>query len=228
MARVRHVFTGERLTSLRVCLGDKFDQLLPILERTARDYYHDSPVKKEHHARANRHADAAQRLNRASTELDQILKEIPSLVSEAHSLEFVPSDRVSLLPGLPLKPGHTFHDFLSQRPTLQAALSARVSLQVLKRDAQLWRKNAKAAARRKPGRKIGNRILLAAWVGHMLRQVGLKLSTHPNDVWAQAFSVMCDTVRIDSLPTDVGRDLRKAFKIIQADDQRTAESPTSR
>ena len=228
MAQVRHVFTDERLASLRGCLGDKFDQLLPILERTARDYRHDSPVKEEYYARANQHAEAAQRLNRASAELDQILKGIAPLVTEAHSLEFVPSDRVSLLPGLPLKPGNTFHDFLSVRPTLQAALSARVVLRSLKRDAQLWRKNAKAAARKKPGRKIGDRIVLAAWVGLKLRQVGFKLSTHPSDVWAQAFSVMCDTVRIDSPPTDVGRDLRKAFKIIQADDQRTAQSPTSK
>jgi hypothetical protein len=199
----RGVFDRDQLAELRANFGVKYGLLLPDLENAVLVYDCVLPRGKRPQLLAAKHADRARKLELATRRLERLLKEIDPFAHEACSMGFIPINRFSFAKS-------SLYDIATMRPRLKAANSARAVLGELLRDTQEWKNRASAMARSKPGRKVGNRVDLCAWLGHRLSTSGFTLSTRPTEMWGRLFTLMCEAVRIP-VPSDVGRELRKAL-----------------
>ena len=148
---------GQRKVLRRV-LTDKYDTLRPVLEQATRRNAQDPSIWQVRSA-IRTQAAVAKRLARVLQRcLDTLTDAVPS-INAAQARGYVPTD-----PTL----GDLLHDPENTVGTRQTSWPwvTRVSVvDALLQDVTNWQQRAHADSRLTRGRKVGDRILLAEWVG---------------------------------------------------------------
>ena len=85
----------------------------------------------------------------------------------------------------------------------------------LRQDVTNWQQRAHADSRLTRGRKVGDRILLAEWVGLRLDEAGIRLTVSNRGRWARTLPVVYEAARIEPVPEDLFRDVQQAYDFLQ-------------
>ena len=79
----------------------------------------------------------------------------------------------------------------------------------------VWQQRAHADSRLTRGRKVGDRILLAEWVGLRLDEAGIRLTVSNRGRWARTLPVVYEAAGIEPVPEDLFRDVQQAYNFLQ-------------
>ena len=204
---------------LRVALRPhraKAHELATWLATGVESFRDDEASDKKNRSAAARSADVAEAMQRYAKKLQDAFELHDRIIRGALVRGYI-------APSFSIEEMKTLGDMMSG--SWRARSACRSSLADVISDTQEWGRKARLAARRPPGRPIGDRLILAEWVALALRLRGVPLTKARNGIFARVLRVVYEAVGRDV--TDLFRDVTKAIQFVsrQSDpDQRGADS----
>lgn len=228
------VFKNFQCSALRRVLGDKFEKCVPHLEEAVRFYQ--NPTRETPQERARRHKDAVERLEGQCHKVLKTLKKIDPLAREACSWDAIRGREITvkqdyLEDTLPAPDTATAHPELASsfydlaRPPWARGEIARAALEDLIQDLHAWKKVAHAFARRPRGRQNRKRQRLNRWVGIVLKQAGIPLTTRVRGGQLALTIRVVDQAAGLPVPKDLFRDLQDVCDRLQTLPSRQSPAP---
>jgi hypothetical protein len=202
---VDRVFTGVRQTELRDLLGDSSARLLPRLAQAAAKY---QESERETHTQAERRQEIAKShiavLNGTQKDIGHLLVRldaVSALIPDASKHGYLPGTATSgSLGGLAVE--------VATKVKLDAI---REAVQIASAAVDEWREIARLDMRRKRGRKVGSRWVLAEWIALQLAREGVPLKKSADGKLARVLTIMYEAARITA-PLDLYPDVLHAIK----------------
>lgn len=196
------VFGPVNLRRLRSVLGSASERLIPAFADAAVNF---SRVQHETTAAAARrqkgasfHASFMKRLDRKIQELVEMLAVLNASLTDASDSDYVPLSA----------PSGTFRQ-LADAVAIQKLHALRKTATAVQPAVRNLRQRAEADARRKRGRKVGDRHHLASYVAERLHDAGLSVTTTKDKRLWTTLLIVYEASAID-VPRDLARDVRVA------------------
>jgi hypothetical protein len=184
----RPILDRGQLNQLESVLGEAvLRELRPAFEQAVLWYRADGgktslALEQEVSDTARKHVRLAENAKKRLVQLNKALEALNATTKEASSLGYVDLTPVLTLGtmGLPL----------DAQPQTWAGLSAKATLEAVSAAVRTWESRAAADVPRRRGRKIGDRVRLAEWVGIRLARTGVRPTKSADGKWARTLSVL--------------------------------------
>lgn len=208
----RSAFDRGQLTQLESILGrQRLRELLPAFEQAVVSYRATGgktsiSLEEATSDTARKHVQLAKNAQKGLEQLDAALEALNAVTEEGVSSGYVDLTPVGTLATLGMPE--------EEQPRTWPGLRAKTTLKAVATAVRTWESRAALDVPRKPGRKIGDRVQLAEWVGIRLARAGVRLTKSADGTWAQTVSVMYEAAGV-KVPQSLYPDIAAAHRYLK-------------